>query len=97
MVTKKTTKKAAEPKKAVKEVKAKAPAKKKTAEAKDPSSVVKGNHLTVITHSDGRTELQWDDEALLQEVRAAIASAELSNMKPAVKAKVAVRQKKAKV
>lgn len=33
--------------------------------------VQKGNHLTVITHEDGKTELIWDDEALLEEVRAA--------------------------
>lgn len=35
--------------------------------------VVKGNHLTVTTHEDGRTELNWDDEALLNEIRTAIA------------------------
>lgn len=35
---------------------------------------IKGNHLTVTEYEDGRTELEWDDEALLQEVRAAIAS-----------------------
>lgn len=34
---------------------------------------VKGNHLTVTEYEDGRTELKWDDEALLQEIRAAIA------------------------
>ena len=45
--------------------------------------VVKGSHLTVTTHEDGRTELEWDDEQLLKEVRAAIASVK----KPAVKAK----------
>lgn len=33
--------------------------------------VNKGNHLTVITHENGRTELIWDDDALLEEVRAA--------------------------
>lgn len=38
--------------------------------------VVKGSHLTVTTHPDGRTELQWDDEALLSDVRAAILKAE---------------------
>jgi hypothetical protein len=38
--------------------------------------VVKGSHLTVTTHSDGRTELEWDDEALLRDVRAAILKAE---------------------
>jgi YD repeat-containing protein len=35
--------------------------------------VVRGSHLTVTTHQDGSTELVWDDEALLQEVRTAIA------------------------
>ena len=35
--------------------------------------VVKGNHLTVTTYENGKTELVWDDEALLQEVRTAIA------------------------
>jgi len=33
---------------------------------------VKGTHLTVTTWPDGRTELKWDDEALLSEVRNAI-------------------------
>ena len=34
--------------------------------------VVKGNHLTVTTHPDGRTELEWDDAVLLKEVQEAI-------------------------
>ena len=33
-----------------------------------------GNHLTVITYENGSTELIWDDDKLLQEVREAIAS-----------------------
>ena len=37
--------------------------KKKTT---DPSGVVKGSHLTVITFSDGTTKLEWDDDALLK-------------------------------
>ena len=37
-------------------------------------SVVKGTHLTVTTHEDGSTTLEWDDEQLLKEVREAIAS-----------------------
>lgn len=53
-----------------------------------------GTHLTVKTFEDGHTELVWDDEQLLKEVRAAIASAELADMKPAVRAKVATRKKK---
>jgi len=36
--------------------------------------VVQGTHLTVTTHEDGRTELKWDDAALLEEVRAATKS-----------------------
>ena len=54
--------------------------------------VVKGNHLTVTTFFDGRTMLQWDDEALLKEVQEALASAKLANMKPAVRAKAAKRK-----
>lgn len=37
--------------------------------------VTKGNHLTVTEHEDGRTELVWDDAALLLEVQEAMASA----------------------
>jgi len=50
---------------------------------KEPT-VVKGNHLTVTTHPDGRTELVWDDAALLKEVQDAILSVEQVK-KPAVK------------
>jgi YD repeat-containing protein len=57
------------------------------AEVNSLPTVVKGSHLTVTTHPDGKTELEWDDEALLNEVREAIKSAELANMKPAVRAK----------
>lgn len=32
-----------------------------------------GSHLTVKTYEDGRTELLWDDEQLLREVREATA------------------------
>lgn len=35
--------------------------------------VTKGSHLIVKTYEDGRTELEWDDEALLAEIRTAIA------------------------
>ena len=34
--------------------------------------VVVGNHLTVTTWPNGKTELEWDDAALLEEVRAAL-------------------------
>jgi len=50
-----------------------------------PDSVQVGSHLTVSTYSDGRTELEWDWDALVKEVREACAS--VKPMKPAVKAK----------
>ena len=50
-------------------------------------TVLKGSHLTVTTFPDGSTELQWDWDALVNEVREACNSIELANMKPAVKAK----------
>ena len=81
------------------EVVAEVPAKKLTPipkrEKKEPKVfkatpvVVKGSHLTVTTHPSGRTELKWDDEQLLKEVREAIAAAELSALKP-----TATRKKK---
>ncbi len=37
--------------------------------------VNQGSHLTVLTFEDGRTELKWNDEALMRDVQAAIASA----------------------
>jgi hypothetical protein len=37
-------------------------------------TVVKGSHLTVTTHPDGRTELEWDDAALMRDVQEALAS-----------------------
>ena len=38
--------------------------------------VNQGSHLTVLTYEDGRTELKWDDEALMRDVQSAIASVE---------------------
>ena len=49
------------------------------AKAKWPKVTV-GTHLTVTEHEDGRTELVWDDEQLLKEVREATKS-----VKPAKK------------
>ena len=49
--------------------------------------IVKGSHLTVITYSNGKTELEWDWDALVKEVNEACASVELANTKPSVKAK----------
>jgi hypothetical protein len=36
--------------------------------------ISQGTHLTVKTFEDGRTELIWDDEQLLKEVKEATAS-----------------------
>ena len=41
-----------------------------------------GTHLTVKTFEDGRTELVWNDEQLLKEVREAIASVATVEEKP---------------
>ena len=54
--------------------------------------MVQGTHLTVKTFEDGHTELVWDWDALLSEVRNAILKAEsvmpvTNEVKPAVKAK----------
>jgi hypothetical protein len=51
-----------------------------------------GSHLTVKTFEDGRTELIWDDDALMRDVREAIATAESNQLKP----EVVTKQKKVK-
>jgi hypothetical protein len=61
--------------------------KNQLAEVNSLPTVTKGSHLTVTTFPDGRTELEWDWDALVKEVREACASVELANTKPAVKAK----------
>jgi hypothetical protein len=48
---------------------------KKAKESLEPK-VVKGNHLTVTTHPNGKVELEWDWDALVSEVRAACLKAE---------------------
>lgn len=67
------------------------------AEAKTATNwpkVTVGSHLTVTEYEDGRTELVWDDEALARDVREATEASDLAQLKPAVKAKAAVRRKK---
>ena len=44
-----------------------------TSKSKKWPKVIKGNHLTVKTFEDGHTELEWDDDALLAEIRTALA------------------------
>lgn len=60
--------------------------KKKTDESQSSDTwpkVVVGNHLTVTTYENGKTELQWDDAALFKEVQEAIASVEVkTEIKP---------------
>ena len=46
---------------------------------KDYPYVTIGTHLTVIEYENGRTELVWDDDALLKEVKEAILSYELAS------------------
>lgn len=58
----------------------------------DPSGVVKGSHLTVITFSNGKTELVWDDEALLRDVRKALTEYE----NPSILTTTATKVKKTK-
>ena len=53
---------------------------RKKKESQEPT-VVKGNHLTVTTFPDGKTMLEWDDEALLKEVREALKSVEVPKTK----------------
>jgi hypothetical protein len=56
--------------------------KKKKAEVTAEATVVKGSHLTVTTYPDGRTELEWDDEALMRDVQEALASVATEEVKP---------------
>jgi uncharacterized protein YqgV (UPF0045/DUF77 family) len=44
----------------------------------DAVTVVKGSHLTVTTYPDGKTKLEWDDEALLRDVQKALTEYENS-------------------
>ena len=54
--------------------------------------VEKGSHLTVTTYPDGRTELEWDDEALLRDVRKALTEYE----NPSILTTTATKVKKTK-
>ena len=57
-------------------------------------TVVIGSHLTVTTYPDGRTKLEWDDDALLRDVRDAILRHE-SNI-PATAEAISIRKRKTK-
>lgn len=57
--------------------------------------VVKGSHLTVTTWPDGHTELEWDWDALVRDVRQAIGLVEGKQDSVVTEAKVKkTRQKK---
>jgi len=58
-------------------------------------TVVKGSHLTVKTFEDGRTELIWDWDALVSEVRAACLKAE-SNIPATTEVSVEVKPNRKK-
>lgn len=79
MVTEKKTKKAAPKKKSVELT--------PNVDSGGWPKINQGTHLTVKTYEDGRTELQWDDEQLLKEVREAIASVTITEAKPKRKSK----------
>jgi hypothetical protein len=72
--------------------------KKKEVLANEPSGgwpvISQGQHLTVKTFEDGSTELVWDDEALLEAVREAIASVETEEAKAKPKPKRKSKEKK---
>lgn len=57
--------------------------------------VVKGSHLTVTTWPNGRTKLEWDDDALLRDVQQAILKYE-SNIPAATETKPKRVSKKAR-
>jgi hypothetical protein len=72
-------------KKQVKQVKASAPKPATKPQSKPRTKttwprVTQGNHLTVTEYKDGRTELDWADDALLQEVRDALSMAAAKEM-----------------
>jgi hypothetical protein len=57
--------------------------KKKVVKTEVWPKVDKGVHLTVYTYENGSTELVWDDDALLDQVRKAIASVKKPSKKTA--------------
>jgi hypothetical protein len=67
--------------------------KKENIAAKGWPRITEGSHLKVVEHENGRRELIWNDEALLNDVRSAIENYEQSQLKPSVRAKT-VRKKK---
>lgn len=56
--------------------------------------IEKGSHLTVITHENGKTELQWDDKALARDVKNAIDEYLKNNLEKPVKKSKKTKQDK---
>ena len=56
--------------------------------------IEKGSHLTVITHENGKTELQWDDKALARDVKNAIDEYLKNNIEKPVKKSKKTKQDK---
>jgi hypothetical protein len=52
--------------------------KKENADGNGWPRITEGSHLKVVEHENGRRELIWNDEALLNDVRNAIANYEQS-------------------
>jgi hypothetical protein len=58
--------------------------------------VTRGSHSTRTQYPDGTIVFQSDWDALLRDVQRAISDYELSQLKPAVRAKAATRRRKEK-
>lgn len=64
----------------------KKPKSKEVVDRVDPEVIV-GSHLTVRKYSDGRTELEWDDAALMRDVLEALESVKTTEIKKPKKVK----------
>lgn len=67
----------------------------KTKKEKTPI-IIEGSHSTRIEHPDGKIEFTTHWDKLVMDVRQALAEYELSQMKPAVKAKISRKKKEVK-
>lgn len=72
------------------------PKKKKVKEKEVWPKVIQGSHSTRTEYEDGRVDFVTDWDALQRDVREALAAYELSQKKPAVRAKMVRKQKVSK-
>lgn len=70
--------------------------KKKVKEKEVWPKVIQGSHSTRTEYEDGRVDFVTDWDALQRDVREALAAYELSQKKPAVRAKMVRKQKVSK-